>query len=407
VSAGDVLGGRYRIEASVKIRRSDVYFNATDTHTGTSVAVHLLVAPGSTEALDQSCVRANLLDRGRRVRELTGPHVAHVLDVGMTLEGHPWIARERITSPTVGAVVRAHGALPMRDAVDVTLAVCDALAEAHAARLVHGSMGPHAVHVELTESGASGVKVTGIGTAQPIAALTLGATGEVDCIVRSPEQLRHGAITDARTDVWATAVLLYTMIAGASPFAADTPSGASLSVILDDPPPLTGQPADLDALVRRALSKDPTDRPQSMLELAEGLTPFARHPDLARERIAARRRDMGLPCRPSEPVPPRLRTEAPAAPRRQPGRLLRAVGLFAGTACAAALALVAVETTQAVRAAPRGDERAHAAAPPPVVVLEVPPDLAGALPAGASLRDPRAEHPRRPRSAPEAKPERE
>ena len=145
--------------------------------------------------------------------------------------------------------------------------------------------------------------MTGAGTAAAEAALAFGSTGDVEAVLRAPEQLRLGTNVDSRADVWSIAVLLHTMLAGAPPFATDTPSGASLSVILDDPPSLAGVPDELADLVERALARDPEQRSQTVLELAESLVVFSSHPEIERDRIAKRRRPIA-PAPPLAPPPP-------------------------------------------------------------------------------------------------------
>lgn len=293
---GDLLASRYRIESLVRARSAGVHFAATDLTSGTRVSAHVLVTPGSIGSGEEGhdSARVSFLAGARRAKVLAGPHVARILDAGVTTEGHPWIVREHLGSDTLAGHLREHGALGTREAVDVALAVCDAIAEAHAHDILHLSLGPHAVHVAWSASGLVDIKVTGTGTAAAEAALALGATGEVECFLRSPEQLREGSPVDVRADVWAIAVLLHTMLAGAAPFSADTPSGASLSVILDEPPSLAGVPDELAEIVERALARDPDQRPRTVLDLAEALVVFATHPDLARDRIANRRGPLAL-----------------------------------------------------------------------------------------------------------------
>jgi serine/threonine protein kinase len=431
---GDLLGGRYRIDATVRVRRGDARFDATDRDTGTRVSAHLIVAPGTIGALDGESARTWLLAGARRARALTGHHVAKVLAAGVTLEGHPWIVSEHIASATLAAHIGEHGAIPIGHAVEIALAVCDALAEMHGAGIVHGSLGPHAVHVGWSPSGLTDVKVTGAGTAQAEAALTLGLVGDVECIVRSPEQLRHHALVDQRADVWALGVLLHTMLAGTSPFAADTPSGASLSVILDEPPPLLGVPPDLANVVRGALVKDPGRRPQTMVDLATALARFATNPARAFATIADRR--LALPplqvlstaervakahddARTASDFPPSVRdlpvarSAASARPvklsptersRELPTQLvpqpkwtfrrrhaLRTVGLLAAAASVAVLVLVGTEGARIARryvmaASSHGDGH-HAHRSEPIAAPDLPPIIL--LPEDTSLTDPR------------------
>jgi serine/threonine-protein kinase len=300
---GDLLGGRYRIESLVQARPSKVHYEATDLTSGTRVAAHVLVSPpGSLGRPAEDSARASFIAGAHRAKALESAYVARVLDAGATLEGHPWLISERIASTTLATHLRQHGAIPTSEAVDVALAVCDAIAEAHEKGIVHGSLGPHAVHVAWSASGLVDIKVTGTGTAMAEAALALGSNREVECVLRAPEQLRDGPSLDPRSDVWAIGVLLHTMIAGAPPFTADAPSGASLSVILDDPPSLADVPDELAEIVERSLARDPRLRPRAVLDLAEAIVPFATDPDFWQDRIAARRRP-GLELLPPESAP--------------------------------------------------------------------------------------------------------
>ena len=281
IDVGHLLNGRYRVDALVHARKGATHFAATDLSRGdrVSVYVHAAGAPG---ALDW------FLGGAEWAKTLRGPHVAKVLEAGVLPSGSPWIVREHVASGSLAVHLARYGALKLGDAVDVALAVCDALAEAHGSAVLHGGLGPHAVHAAWSASGLVDVKVTGIGTALAETALTLGATGSGDGVLRSPEQLRHAPI-DARVDVWAVGALLYTLLAGVPPFKSDTPSGASLSVVLDEPAPIANLPTPLADILDRTLAKDPNDRPQSILELAEAISFYATSPEFARERITARR----------------------------------------------------------------------------------------------------------------------
>lgn len=285
---GDLLADRYRIESLLHARPSGALFSATDLSNGTRVTAHVLVTPEVAEGAANDSARVAFLAGARRAKSLSSPHLARVIDVGVTKEGNPWSVREHLGSNTLEAHLRQHGALGTREAVDIALAVCDAIADAHAHDVLHLSLGPQAVHVAWSASGLSEVKVTGAGTASAEAALALGARN-VECILRSPEQLRLGSKADARADVWATGVLLHTMLAGAPPFSADTPSGASLSVIIDEPPSLAGVPDALADIVERTLAKDPDQRPRTILDLAEAIAGFSSNATVARERVAKRR----------------------------------------------------------------------------------------------------------------------
>lgn len=288
IDAGHLLNGRYRVEALVAARPGTTSFTATDLTCGerVSLQVHAAGAPGAREWLLGGVAWA---------QTLAGPHIARILDAGTTPAGEPWIVREHVASASLAAHLARTGPLKLGDAIDVVLAVCDALAEAHGKQVLHGGLGPHAVFAAWSASGLVDVKVTGIGTALAECALTLGATGASDGLLRSPEQVRQAPI-DARADVWALGALLHTLLTGMLPFHPE-----SVAVVL--PAPLPHVPPPLAAIVARTLSRDPEARPQHVLDLADQLSFYATSPEFARERITARRPALGLPL---------PRTSAPA-----------------------------------------------------------------------------------------------
>lgn len=298
IDAGHLLNGRYRIEALVAARPGTTSFAATDLTCGerVSLQVHAAGAPGA---------RDWLLGGVAWAQTLVGPHIAKILDAGMTPAGEPWIVREHIPSASLAMHLARSGPLKLGDAIDVVLAVCDALAEAHGKQVLHGGLGPHAVFAAWSASGLVDVKVIGIGTALAESALTLGATGAPDGLLRSPEQVRQAPI-DARADLWSLGALLHTLLTGMLPFRPEGPS-----ILVDAPAPLQNVPAPLAAIVARTLAKDPAERPQHVLELAEQLSFYATSPEFARERITARRPALGRTPE-GRAAPPLPRTSAPA-----------------------------------------------------------------------------------------------
>src|SRR5690242_14220410 len=103
LSEGDLLGGRYRIESETLARPSSVQYEATDLTRGTRVSVQVLTALHGAEDAELDSARASFLEGAAQAKALVGPHVARVLDMGLTVEGHAWIVRERIASPRLAA----------------------------------------------------------------------------------------------------------------------------------------------------------------------------------------------------------------------------------------------------------------------------------------------------------------
>jgi serine/threonine-protein kinase len=150
------------------------------------------------------------------------------------------------------------GSLPTEHAVDIAIAVCEALENAHALGIVHADLDPTMVRLDWTSDGPSNVKVSGLGTSRAL----LVADGELD----------------ARVDVWAIGVLLYTMLAGASPFGGDTPSTSDVSTAGDEPALLAGVPDGLAEIVDACLARHPARRPQSASSVAALLAVFGTRP---------------------------------------------------------------------------------------------------------------------------------
>jgi serine/threonine-protein kinase len=186
-----------------------------------------------------------------------------------------------LDSSSLATLLATHRSLPTAGAVDVALAICDALADTHARGQVHGALSLSAVRLSWSPEGPRDVQVLGVDAARAL-------IGE-DGMLRAPEQLEPDEIADARTDVWGVGVLLYTMLAGAPPFTADSPSAINLSLVLDEPPSLAGVPDALAELVESCLAKKRELRPRSLALLAQKLRPFAARSGLGDADSTARR----------------------------------------------------------------------------------------------------------------------
>lgn len=287
---GALLGGRYRIASLVSARSGGAQLVAVDVSRDRTVSAHVMAPPTPTDAeRGRDAAHVALLAGARRAMVLEGPHVARVLDAGVTADGRPWIVSEHVGGATLAAHLAEHGAMETSSAVDVALAVCDAIAEAHDAGILHLSLEPEAVYVTFSASSRpADVKVTGIGTSSAAATLALGSSAEHPG-ARAPEQLQRGLAIGVRSDTWAIGVLLHTMLAGSSPFAVDSPSGARLAAAVDDPPLLAGVPDELAEVIERALAREPDRRPATVLELAESIARFSSSPGASLDRIASRR----------------------------------------------------------------------------------------------------------------------
>jgi serine/threonine protein kinase len=200
-------------------------------------------------------------------------NVVHGLEAG-DVEGLPYIALELIDGEDVRRIIAppatkqdptpAHAVIPRSRVVSIVTAACDGVAHLHDAGYVHGDVCPGNLMVE-TARGSDRVVLIDLGVARAI-----GEAGAVrgTHAYMAPEQVRGQAWTRA-TDVFALGVVLWELLAGARLFHRGPPWLTMAAVVEADAPPL--RDAALDAIVQRALIKDPAQRMQSAVELAAAL----------------------------------------------------------------------------------------------------------------------------------------
>ncbi len=251
---------------------------AEDTRLGRRVALKFL-SPSLNANPD---ARTRLVREARVAAQLRSPHIAVAYDLIEHATG-TFIAMEYVEGELLSARI-ARGALPVAESLDIALQVADALEEAHGLGIVHRDIKSSNLMVTPRQL----VKVLDFGLAKPIptrdhfvtqASLTMAGTVVGTLNYMPPEQLRGGDV-DHRADLFALGVVLYEMLTAHLPFA-----GASMADvadrILNREPDAIGRysysvPADVEAMVRKALEKDPAFRYQSARELYVDLANAAR-----------------------------------------------------------------------------------------------------------------------------------
>jgi len=272
--AGDLLARRYRALSLLRADRACAHLAAVQTGTNTRVEVQVLLAmDDGIEA-----VHLRFLADARKAAALRGPHVDRVLHVGVTEDGHPFVVREPSSDQTLSMLLEKMGSLPTESAVDVAIAICEALGSAHAVGLQHGELDPTMVHLGGTADAPTNIKIAGLGTSRALAMLPFDGRSLVSAALRAPELLLAEGEIDARADIYAVGVLLYTMLAGATPFGADSPSKRDLSATGDEPALLAGVPDGLAEIVDACLARDPALRPQTAASLSARLALFGARP---------------------------------------------------------------------------------------------------------------------------------
>ncbi len=318
--------GPYRIVAEIGRGGMGSVFlaeRADDAYAG-RVAVKLV-----RRGLDTEDVLRRFRTERQILASLAHPNIARLLDGGTTADGRPYFVMEHIEGRTLLEDARARGLGP-KERLDAFRVVCAAVQYAHRNLVVHRDLKPS--NVMVTTDGV--VKLLDFGLAKVLgpeaSGRTAGATAIFTPEYASPEQLAGGPITTA-TDVYSLGVMLYELLSDDHPYRGAAASPASLwrAVCEIDPPPpsvaaaRTGGPAgrrapalagDLDAIVLKAMRKEPARRYATVEQLSEDL---GRHLD-------------GLPVE-----------ARPESTAYRLGKFLGRHRMAAGTAAAAVLSLAA------------------------------------------------------------------
>jgi serine/threonine-protein kinase len=246
---------------------------------------------------------------GSILARLRHPHIAQLIDAGISPLGYPYLVLEHIDGQRIDNYCDERR-LGIDDRIRLFLDVLAAVAHAHANLIVHRDLKPPNVlvtsdgHVKLLDFGIAKLLDRDDGTAAA-ATLTLNGQAALTPEYAAPEQLTGQPVTTA-TDVYALGVLLYLLFTGKHPFAAATTSPAELiRAILETQPPRMsdGIPTgtarlkarlegDLDNIVAKAVRKLPQERYPSAVALGEDLR---RH--LAHEPVSARPPTLGYRAR--------------------------------------------------------------------------------------------------------------
>jgi serine/threonine-protein kinase len=366
-----VLNGRYEVESRLGEGGMATVFGGSDRLLGRKVAIKVLARQ---YAKDPTAV-----ERFRREAQaaagLNHPNVVSVFDTGSD-DGIHYIVMEQVEGRTLADVILKQGALQPSRASDIAVGVCRALSSAHENGMVHRDVKPG--NVLLTADG--GVKVADFGIARVASVDTLTATGSVlgTASYLSPEQARGGSI-DARSDIYSLGCVLYEMLTGKPPFDGDTPLSIAYKHVEEEPvPPSSLNPAvppELEAVVTKAMAKDPDDRYGSAAEMAGDLREAA--PTAPLEPTAAipkvERTDV-LPVSPqgpasTEPLPATVTSDV----RRRWWPAAAVAGGLAALGLALALTLGRENPLSTASPSPSQEPTSPApttTSPPPIVPLE-------------------------------------
>ena len=278
-----LLGDRYLVGEMIGTGgMADVYL-AQDQRLSREVAIKIL---RSDLAKDPSFV-ARFRKEAKAAAGLNHPGIVAVYDSGETPA--PYIVMELVSGHTLREVVRAGEKLPVDRAVTIVEQILTALEYSHQRNIVHRDIKP--ANIMVTDSGDIKVMDFGIARALDDLGATLTSTWNVVGTAQylSPEQAT-GEQADARSDIYSTGCLLFELLTGQAPFSGETPVSIAFQHVSGEIPSARALApevsADLDKVIRIALSKDPVDRYQSAQDMFDDLSKISRGEAVTRKVVS-------------------------------------------------------------------------------------------------------------------------
>ena len=277
----ELYGNRYRVVGLLGTGGMARVYRARDELLGREVALKVLSERLSSDR--------SFVERFRREAQnaagLNHPNIVALYDYGDE-DNRYFIVMELIEGRSLSEVLDEDGALMPERAAEIARDTANGLGRAHEAGIVHRDIKPH--NIMITNSGQT--KVTDFGIARAVggdAEATMTQTGMVigTAAYLSPEQAQGNPV-DARSDVYSLGCVLHEVLTGDTPFSGDTPLSIAYKHVRETPERASEVNSDvpeaLDAIVMKAMSKNPDNRYADANEMAEDLDRF-----LAGQRVAA------------------------------------------------------------------------------------------------------------------------
>ncbi|MBB3677334.1 Stk1 family PASTA domain-containing Ser/Thr kinase [Modestobacter versicolor] len=268
-----VLGERYEIGGVLGRGGMAEVHRGRDLRLGREVAVKVLRQDLARDPSSQVRFRRE----AQAAASLNHPAIVAVYDTGedRTANGAtPYIVMEYVEGETLRDVLRREGRLSPDRAMSLTADICAALDFSHRNGIVHRDVKPG--NVMITPQGTVKVMDFGIARAVSDSAATMTSTAAVIGTAQylSPEQAR-GEGVDARSDVYSAGCLLYELVTGTPPFTGDSPVAVAYQHVREDPRTPSSInpeiPPELDAILLKAMSKNPANRYQSAADMRADL----------------------------------------------------------------------------------------------------------------------------------------
>lgn len=254
---GTILDGKYRLDLKIGTGGFGVVYRATHLSLERPVAVKVFRPTPGNDSADS-------LERFRRegvaASKFVHPNAVEVYDFGISSNGIAYIVMELLRGFSLSEALESKGVLPLERCIEIIIPVCAALAEAHAAGVVHRDVKPSNIFLHQTKHGEV-VKLVDFGIAKQMQA---GApdTGYVigTSDYMSPERFFSGEC-DGQVDVYSLGVMFYQMLVGRLPYKSSSPKERLLEDAVSIRSVDASIPPEIEALLASMLAKEPALRP--------------------------------------------------------------------------------------------------------------------------------------------------
>ncbi len=274
--------GHYKILDRIGAGGMGEVYRARDTRLGRTVAIKVLAA---TVAGDGER-RERFLQEARATAALSHPNISALYEIGDE-NGQLYLVFEFVPGETLTAAIAGRPLNPRR-ALDLSIQMADAIADAHAAGIVHRDIKPDNVivtpkgHAKILDFGLATWTSGGIEREQAATVVATAAGTTLGTVAyMSPEQALGEAV-DERTDIFSLGIVLFEMLTGRLPFKGATSTALALQIVQAAPPAPSSVnpsvPRELDPIVAKALAKSLDQRYESAATMAAELAGRRRHP---------------------------------------------------------------------------------------------------------------------------------
>ncbi len=262
---GEVLNDRYKIKKELGKGGMAIVYEARDLLLDRLVAIKML----REEYASKKDFIKKFRHEAKAVAKISHPNVVNIYDIAKD-NGYQYLVMENIKGENLKDIIQKRETLSIAEALDIAGQICSALVVAHKNNIIHCDIKPHNILIDNNKQ----VKVTDFGIAKAVSDSTLKITDTIigSAHYFSPEQAK-GEDIKAHSDIYSVGVVLYEMLTGEVPFNGNSPVSVALKHIKEKAQaPLNLNPVipeKVNALIMKALDKNPENRFDSAREMRE------------------------------------------------------------------------------------------------------------------------------------------